>query len=241
MEPSAGLVTLPECDRRFRLAFTHAAIGVAIVDAEGACIYVNRAFCRISGYEEHELLRLTFSATLHPEDRDSQLKMFEQLVSGEISNYIGERRLIHKDGQVVWIRLSTTLPEDDVRQSQITILVEDITGRKQAEGALRASEERFRIAAENASDLIYEWDLRTGEMGVFGPNQRLGDWPMPLSYDAWKRIVHPEDLERVLSASARHIQNGERYSDEYRIVGRNGKVYRYSNRGQVMLTVSGEP
>jgi diguanylate cyclase (GGDEF)-like protein/PAS domain S-box-containing protein len=239
VEPSAGRVTLPECDRRFRLAFTHAAIGVAIVDAKGAYIYVNRAFCRISGYEDHELLRLTFSATMHPEDPDSRLKMIEQLVSGEIGNYIGERRFIRKDGQVVWVRLSMTLPEDD--QSQIIVLVEDITERKQAEDALRASEERFRIAAENASDLIYEWDLRTGEMGVFGPNQRLGDWPMPLSYDAWKSTIHPEDLERVLSDSARHIQNGERYSDEYRIVGRNGKVYRYSNRGQVVLTISGEP
>ena len=50
-------------------------------------------------------------------------------------------------------------------------------------------------------------------------HQRLGDWPTPRSYEAWKGMVHPDDLERVLAESARHIQNGERYNDEYRVVG----------------------
>ena len=64
---------------------------------------------------------------------------------------------------------------------------------------------------------------------------------MPQSYEAWKSMVHPEDLERVLAETARHIQNGERYSDEYRIVGQNGKIYHYSNRGQAIRSASGEP
>jgi diguanylate cyclase (GGDEF)-like protein/PAS domain S-box-containing protein len=242
VQPSASEILLPECDRRFRSAFAQAAIGVSIVDAGGAYAYANQAFCHISGYEEHELRRLKFSATLHPDDRDSRLKRFHQLVSGQIGSYASERRFIRKDGSPAWVRLSITVPDEEARPSQFIVFMEDITERKRIEDALRASEERFRIAAENASDLIYEWDPQTGAVDLFGSTrQLLGDWPPPETYEAWKKLVHPEDLERVLADGARHIQNGERYSDEYRIIGQNGKVYHYSNRGQAMPANSGEP
>jgi diguanylate cyclase (GGDEF)-like protein/PAS domain S-box-containing protein len=242
VEPPTSTIALPECDRRFRSAFTHAAIGVAIIDSTGAYVFANQTFCRISGYEDHELCQLKFTATLHPEDRDSRLKLFQQLIAGEIGSYVSERRFIRKDGQVVWVRLSITLSGDAVRPSQIIVFVEDITERKQTEDALRASEERFRIASENASDMIYEWDLRTGEVDVFGPNhQRLGDWPTPPSYEAWKKMVHPEDLERIVPELERYIGSGERYNGEFRVVGRNGSIFYYSNRGQAIRNAAGEP
>ncbi len=134
------------------------------------------------------------------------------------------------------------VPTDDGRPTQIITLIEDITERKQTEDARRASEERFRIAAENASDMIYEWDLGSGEVGVFGPShQRMGDWPTPRTYEEWKNMVHPEDLERVIPEFTRYIQSGERYNGEFRIVGQNGKIYYYSNRGQAIYTAQGQP
>ncbi len=242
MEQSTSTIALPECDRRFRSAFAHAAIGMAIVDASGTYVFVNQAFCRISGYEEHELLQIKFAATLHPDDRAYRLKKFGQLLRGEIGSYISERRFIRKDGKLAWVRLSVTVPSEQARPSQVIVFAEDITERKQAEDALRASEERFRIASENASDMIYEWDLRTGEVDVCGPaHQRMGDWPTPRNYEAWKKMVHPEDLERVVPELERYIGSGERYNSEFRIVGRNGDIFYYSNRGQALRNAAGEP
>jgi diguanylate cyclase (GGDEF)-like protein/PAS domain S-box-containing protein len=219
VEPSASQIVLPECDRCFRSAFAGAGIGVAISDESGAIVYANQALCRMVGYQEHELHRMQFGT----------------------GGSAHECRLLHQDGRTLWVR-TTPIPSAHSGPPQIITFVEDITERKMAEDALRASEERFRVAAENASDMIYEWDLRTGEVAIFGSAQhRLGDWPTPQSYAAWKGMVHPDDLERVLAESARHIQNGERYSDEYRIVGQNGQVYHYSNRGQAILSASGEP
>ncbi|HTB18974.1 MAG TPA: PAS domain S-box protein, partial [Bryobacteraceae bacterium] len=241
MEPSASTIALPECERFFRAAFAHAAIGMAIVDARGVFTYANQALCRMGGYEEQELYRLNFSATLHPDDRAGRAEMFQQLLAGQVESYVHERRLLAKDGSIRWVRVSVTAPGERTGPAQVIALVEDITERKQAEDALRASEERFRIAAENASDMIYEWDLATGEVGTFGPSpQLLGDWPLPRTFDAWTTLVHPDDLERLLAASTVNIENGLRFSDEYRVIGRTGKIYHYSNRGQAVLNGAGK-
>ncbi|MBZ5607417.1 MAG: EAL domain-containing protein [Acidobacteriia bacterium] len=90
--------------------------------------------------------------------------------------------------------------------------------------------------------MIFERDLRTGEVEVCGAlADRLGDWPAPRSFEAWKSMVHPEDLEQVLSNMSRHIRSGERYSGEFRVIGRNGQTYHYSSRGQSIRNPAGEP
>jgi diguanylate cyclase (GGDEF)-like protein/PAS domain S-box-containing protein len=241
VEPSTSNTLLPECERRFRSAFADAAIGTAIIAKNGDFVYVNAALCRMTGYTDHELSGLHFTATLHPDDRASRQDVFQRIVAGEIGSFINERRLLRKDGTLIWVRTSITVPGGQ-SASQVIVFIEDITERKQAEDALRRSEERFRIAAENASDMIYEWDLESGEVAVFGANHsRLGGWPTPLTFNAWKDMVHPEDLERLLPTFERYIRSGERYSGAYRIIGQDGKIYYYSNRGQAIRNAAGEP
>ena len=233
---------LPECEQLFRSAFARAAIGMAIIDARGVFIYANEALCRMTGYREGELSGLNFSAALHPDDRALRKNLFQKILAGQVGSYVNERRLLTKDGSIRWARVSVTVPREPSGPLQLIALVEDITERKQAEDALRASEERFRIAAENASDLIYEWDLASGQVEVFCPSpQRLGDWPLPATHEEWKRLVYPEDLARIQAAAAGHLESGERYSDEYRVLGRSGKIYHYSNRGQAILNSAGKP
>jgi diguanylate cyclase (GGDEF)-like protein/PAS domain S-box-containing protein len=213
-----------------------------MIDSKGVIVYANEALCRMSGFDEHELLQLHFTEMLHPEDREFRREIFEKILAGEMGSFINERRMLRKDGKVAWARTSVTVPLDWPGPPQIIVFIEEITERRQTEDALRASEERFRIAAENASDMIYEWDLVTGQVGVFGlQQQRLGDWPMPPTFEAWKPLVHPDDLERVVPELARHIQSGERYRGDFRIVGQSGKIYHYSNRGQAIRNPNGEP
>jgi len=123
----------------------------------------------------------------------------------------------------------------------IGTVMRDMTERKRAEDQLRTSEERFRIAAESAGDFTFEWDLRTGQIEVFGLlAARLGDPPTPENFEAWKSMVHPDDLGPILAGIARHIETGERYITEYRMLGESGSIYHYSFRGQAIRNAAGE-
>ena len=133
---------MPESDYRFRYALAGAAIGMAIVDGSGGLIYANRTLCGMSGYEPPELYRMKFTEMLHPDDRI------------EIGSLTDERRLLRKDGRVLWVRTSIAMPARPVGPAQIITLLEDISERKLAENALRACEELAEVATSQLAAIV---------------------------------------------------------------------------------------
>ena len=106
-----------------------------------------------------------------------------------------------------------------------------------ANAALAASEERFRAAAESASDVCYEYDHATGLVEWFGDvDALLGFAPasFPRTRAAWEEILHPDDRDRVLAALGRHLAGGERFEAEYRVRGADGAYRHWLARGRVM-------
>ncbi|HBY64575.1 MAG TPA: hypothetical protein DEH78_32550, partial [Solibacterales bacterium] len=102
-------------------------------------------------------------------------------------------------------------------------------------------EERFRIAAESASDMIYEWNLATGELHLFGlPEKLFGPGSVydpaavPKSFEDWKRMLHPEDAGRVLTAMEDHLRNGGQFRVEFRMMHSRGEVRWWENRGKAL-------
>jgi len=85
-----------------------------------------------------------------------------RLLAGEISSWLAEKRYFHKNGAIVWVRLSISIVRDqDNRPQYFIAVVEDVTARVQAERALRDSEERLALA-QNAAHLgVWDWDLLT--------------------------------------------------------------------------------
>ncbi len=114
--------------------------------------------------------------------------------------------------------------------------------RKRTEEALRASEEQFRIAAENASDVIIVRDLVTDRVQGTGAVERLLPCAkkMPESYDEYQRLLHPDDRDRVLSALRSNLQTREPYRNEYRVIDKDGAIRHWSTRGSAVRSPSGE-
>jgi diguanylate cyclase (GGDEF)-like protein/PAS domain S-box-containing protein len=123
---------------RFRNAFEHAPIGMALVGLDGRWLKVNSALCSLTGYSEHDLLERTFQDITHPDDVEADLRNANDLLAGEIGSYEMEKRYITASGHTVWVLLSGSLVRDSHGEPMHFVAqILDITDRKHSEAELR--------------------------------------------------------------------------------------------------------
>jgi len=153
-----------ESERLFRKIFEQAAVGVAVINTNtGRFMKINQKYAELIGYSNDEMSRLTFMDITFPEDLDEDLANMRRLHDGEIADFTMEKRLVRKDGALIWVNLtvSPTWSPGEAPQSHIAI-VQDITDRKKFEHDLRESEQRLRTLVEFAPDAIVMLDADTG-------------------------------------------------------------------------------
>jgi diguanylate cyclase (GGDEF)-like protein/PAS domain S-box-containing protein len=145
-------IALTENAERFRSTFEQAAVGMAHAAPDGKLIQVNQKLCDILGYSQDELLNLAFQQITHPDDLATNLGLQNDLLSGKIDTYSLEKRLIRKDGVAMWTNRTISVSRNaETGEPDYTIaVIEDISDRKRLEAVLRESEQRFRLAVENA-------------------------------------------------------------------------------------------
>jgi len=126
---------LKESEERFRSAFDHAPIGVALVTTEGRWLSVNRSFCQITGYREDRLLSRDVRDIVHPDDAQRDRAFSQRMLAGELRSYHLERRYIHADGHEVFVLESVSLVHDAHGRPLHSILqIADITEKRRLEG-----------------------------------------------------------------------------------------------------------
>jgi diguanylate cyclase (GGDEF)-like protein/PAS domain S-box-containing protein len=128
-------------EERFRAAFTHAPVGIAITGLEGAAygrlVEANPALTRMLGYGPDELTGRTLTSITFAEDRDATVRALQELSVGSAISV--ELRLAHRDGREVWVLLSSTPlpdPAHTALRCAITQIL-DISERKRFESHLR--------------------------------------------------------------------------------------------------------
>ena len=118
----------------YRAIFENAGVGITRVDLDGALADVNQKFCEMVGYARDELLGTSVSALTHPDDYGTGAAYRHQLARGEVASATGEKRFLHKNGSIIWVRRTMSIARDDAGNSQYVIsIVEDITQRKHIE------------------------------------------------------------------------------------------------------------
>jgi diguanylate cyclase (GGDEF)-like protein/PAS domain S-box-containing protein len=122
---------LREAQERFRSAFEHAPIGMALAGIDGELFRVNRALARMLGRAEDQLLGVSILELTHPDDQPTIRAHLDRLVTGEIPSYQVEQRYLHTDGREVWTALSASLVRDSIGTPMYVVnQIEDVTARR---------------------------------------------------------------------------------------------------------------
>jgi len=197
---------------------------VVITDLHGQIEYVNPKFTSVTGYTLAEVRGRNPRILKSGETPDEEYRnLWQTIQTGE---WRGEFHNRKKNGDLYWESASMCPIRDaSGKPAHFIAVKEDITARKRMEASLRASEERFRIAAESAGICVYDLNLATGRAEVCGSDAFLNTLR---SFDVWARAIHPDDRERIMGAAERRSHG---FQEEYRMVHPDGAVRYYSDHG----------
>ncbi|MEL6602671.1 MAG: EAL domain-containing protein [Cyanobacteria bacterium J06614_10] len=118
--------------------FQLSPIGMTILDLTGGFLSANQSFCEAVGYEEHELIMLTFTDLTHPEDVPLLRSLGEQLLTGERQHFQVETRHWSKHEKPLHVGLTVTMVRDSLQRPICFLLqVVNLTEQKWMEAQLR--------------------------------------------------------------------------------------------------------
>jgi PAS domain S-box-containing protein len=171
---------LPEYAHLFKSIAECSAVGMLVLNRNGQCVWVNRAFCDLIGYTAEEVLASTSTDITHPDDVAASGQALRRLITGEAKTCQIEKRYIHKSGRPVWVLLTATpIPRMDQLQSDLAVgcvvTFVDITERKAAQEALRRAHEEAELFINSVPSIligisrdsrIKRWNLAAAK--VFG-------------------------------------------------------------------------
>jgi PAS domain S-box-containing protein len=171
--PLAGSDTYPQvvaekrarrrADKRWRIAFENAAIGIVMADFNGRYFAANSAFRNMLGYTERELYRLSFDEVTYEGDREANVLLARELTEGKRQHFEIEKRYRRKDGTLLWARQHVALVPAMQGVAPFWFgVVEDITERKRVDEELRLQQHNFRESEarlqaffENSPNLVF--------------------------------------------------------------------------------------
>jgi len=128
---------LKESESRFHSAFSHAAIGMALVTTEGKFIQANKAFSDMLGRSPAEILAAKLVDVVNGEDIDALQGPVDKLVKNELTTVHTEIRGKHRDGTDVWMSINISLARDwQFRTHNLIVQAQDVSARRRAEAEL---------------------------------------------------------------------------------------------------------
>jgi PAS domain S-box-containing protein len=223
-------------------------------------LYISPGYKELWGRSRESMYRSprSWMKAIVAQDRPAVRAAVEAGIAGKLPVHFPPYRVKRPDGTVHWVEARAWPVRDEAgRVYRIAGIIDDITERKRAEEALRASEQRLALATSGARIGMFEWDVATGKVLWTEQQARLlglattttttttttmtTTLSLPYRYRDWARRVHREDLARVEAEQRRCMTKHLPYECEYRVVWPDKSVHWLVGRGVWLYDAKGRP
>ena len=233
--------TLRASEDRYHSLFDNAYDGMVCLTTDGIIFDINHGQEVLTGWSRDQVLGhhysefVTSATVAHVEDRARRLR------AGEKVSSIYEQEVLRPDGSIVLNESRSRLVRNAKGEALgVLVVSRDISQRKRIEEQLRQSEARFRSLCEASPVGIFLSDslgncvyTNTRWQEIFGMTlaESLGE--------GWSQTVHPDDRQVVIAQWQEQAQDGQEYTEEYRIFTPQGSLRWVRVRTKPMVAEDG--
>lgn len=236
-------IDLLEREETLRLFVSYAPAGIAMLDENLHYVMASQRWIEDYQLESIESILGRSHYEIFPEIPERWKQVHRRCLAGSIEKS-DEDLLVRSDGTQQWIRWEVRPWSNSQGEiSGIIIFSEDITQRKQLEKSLKISEQRLRMTLELTEIGCWDWDLQSHQLTC--SDNQLILWGLPLDsrvsdFEAWKTLLHPDDLPQIEHSLQNTLENHDIYTVEYRIYGLDGSLHWMLGRGYLLMDANGQ-
>jgi len=214
---------LLESEQKFRSYIEYAPDGVFVSNEKGNYVEVNSAACKITGYSENELLKVSIPDLFLPEDLEIGLQHFRDVKEKGFAR--GDNRFITKDGEVRFWNVAAVKLSD----TRFLGFVQDITQRKRAEEEVKQSQLLSKTIIDSIPGTFYMIDTSGKYCGwnTYQRNEIVGKPESEMVGVYAIDTIHPDDREIIGSKIENVLMNGVDEVVEGRVLFRGGPDFRW--------------
>ena len=222
---------LEKSEERYRLIAEHIGQVLYYDDFQGLAEWVG-AVLEITGYSLEKFQEMTadnWMALIHPEDRERVKKAHNRCMNAG-GRFLEEYRLKKKDGSYIFVEDEGFYLKDSKGVVFKTLgAIKDIEDKKLAQKKLAKSEERFRVASEQIGQLVFDYDVVTGNIDWAGAIKELTGYSLEefrmFSPETLAGHLHPENRGYLLKNMMKYLTKGGRFREEFRFLRKEGNYF----------------
>lgn len=213
---------IQESEARFKAIFNFSKVGMAIINTDGSFKQVNQHFADILGYTINDILNLDFIKISYKSDLEKEKMYIDEVLAGERDSYVIQKRYYHKNLNIIWVKLHSTVIRNENGEIKYAIaVIDDISQQKKAEEQLIISEHRFSAFMSNIPLVAY---IKDENKKMVYTNKYMHKW---YGSDKWIGLhtdeFFPKNISNKIEIADKEAIRKDKYINEIEVINKKGE------------------